>query len=159
MSRFYWVKSYYRKRHFLFLSYFFSFCSPLLEARSLILGQIWGHLSERALKELSNVLFRGAVALWFTSYVAICRKMLKTPKCDLCLTYVQPMLTRFFTWLKNDRISFVMIFDTLLNAAYCVSLHGPEAELEAWGQIPPGPACSAPSTGPARNKNLRHKKM
>ena len=46
-----------------------------------------------------------------------------------------------------------MIFDTLLNAAYRVSLGGPEAELE--GELkPPGPARSATSTGPARVSKL-----
>ena len=32
--------------------------------------------------------------------------------------------------LKNDRSSFVMIFDALSNAAYRVSLRGPGAEIE-----------------------------
>ena len=35
-----------------------------------------------------------------------------------------------FDLLKNDRRSFLMISDALSNAAYCVSLPGPEAELD-----------------------------
>ena len=34
-----------------------------MDVKPLILGQICGHVGERALKELSNALFRGAVAL------------------------------------------------------------------------------------------------
>ena len=40
---------------------FWSFYS--LEAKPLILDQIWGHAIKRALKELSNALYCGAVAL------------------------------------------------------------------------------------------------
>ena len=45
-----------------------------------------------------------------------------------------------------------MTFDALSNAAYCVSLHEPEAELEGGVQtlLPTGWARSAPSSGPAR---------
>ena len=41
--------------------YFWSFCS--LEAKPLILDQIWGHISERTFKELSNALLDSTVAL------------------------------------------------------------------------------------------------
>ena len=41
--------------------YIWSFCS--LEAEPLNFGEICGHVGERALKEPSNALFRGAVAL------------------------------------------------------------------------------------------------
>ena len=54
--------------------------------------------------------------------------------------------------LKNDRRSFFMFFDALSNAVYRVSLHGPWAELDGGVQTPPGPARSAPSSGPARVK-------
>ena len=67
----YWVKSYYRKLFFCKNGYFWSFCS--MEAKSLIINQyqyqsirsisIWGHISERTLKELSNALLRSTVAL------------------------------------------------------------------------------------------------
>ena len=58
----YWVKSYYRKTFFFSkMIIFCSFCC--LEPNPLIVDQIWGHASERALKELSNALSRGAVAL------------------------------------------------------------------------------------------------
>ena len=49
-----------------------------------------------------------------------------------------------------------MIFDALSNAAYRVSLHDPWAELDGGGcsnTPPPGPARSAPSSGPARVKH------
>ena len=52
--------------------YFFSFCS--LEAKPLILDQIWGHVSERALKELSNALLRSTVALLIPE---LCASLLK----------------------------------------------------------------------------------
>ena len=56
--------------------------------------------------------------------------------------------------LKNDTSSFFMIFDALSNAVYRVSLHGRWAELDGGGvqTPPPGPARSAPSSGPARVK-------
>ena len=59
--------------------------------------------------------------------------------------------------LKNERCTFVMICVELSNAACCVSLRGPGAELEGGGGVqtrPPGPARVAPSTGPARVKSL-----
>ena len=56
----YWVKSYYRKTFIAKTGCFWSFCS--LEAKPLILDQIWGHISEKALKELSNALLRSTVA-------------------------------------------------------------------------------------------------
>ena len=57
----YWGKSYYRKTCVAKTCYFWSFCS--LEAKPLILDQIWDHISERRLKELSNALSRSTVAL------------------------------------------------------------------------------------------------
>ena len=39
--------------------------------------------------------------------------------------------------LKNDRISFAMLFGTLSNAAYRVSLRGTGAEIEGGSQEPP----------------------
>ena len=52
-----------------------------------------------------------------------------------------PLETWPLTWPKNDRSSFVMILDALSNAAYCVSPHGPGAELDGGGEGPttPGP--------------------
>ena len=41
--------------------------------------------------------------------------------------------------LKNDGSSFVIISDALSNAAYCVSLRGPEAKLEGGGLKQPRP--------------------
>ena len=66
-----------------------------------------------------------------------------------------------FDLLKNDRSSFVMIFDALSNAAYRVSLRGPGAELDGGVQTSPAggrsnthrPARSAPNTAPARVNN------
>ena len=55
----YWVKSYW---WFVFRkTAIFCFCS--VETKLLILDQIWGHIAERTLKELSNALSCGAVAL------------------------------------------------------------------------------------------------
>ena len=70
--------------------------------------------------------------LWFLSFAPICRKCWKRLNFtfdDLC----QPDL-----WLdlKIDLIDF-MIFDGLSNAAYCVSLRDPGAELDGSVQIPP----------------------
>ena len=53
------VKSYYKKKSFFTTT--FNFCS--LEAKPLILGEIRGFGTERALEEVSNALFRCAVAL------------------------------------------------------------------------------------------------
>ena len=53
--------------------------------------------------------------------------------------------------LKNDQNTFVMIFDSLSNAAYNVSVHGPEEpSYEGVSKYTPRRARSAPSTGPAR---------
>ena len=54
----YWVKSDYRKTFIPKNGLFFSFSS--LEAKPFILDQIWGHIRERTLKELSNELLRSA---------------------------------------------------------------------------------------------------
>ena len=56
----YWVGSYYRKSRFTKTAIFY-FCSR--EVKPLTLGQIWGRVSDRALKELSNAFFCDAVAL------------------------------------------------------------------------------------------------
>ena len=61
MSCLYWVKSYYRKTFVAKHCYFWSFFS--LEAKPLILYQIFGQVNERTLKELSNALLRNTVAL------------------------------------------------------------------------------------------------
>ena len=45
-----------------------------------------------------------------------------------------------------------MIFDALSNAAYSVTLHDPEAELDGGAFKHPVPARSALSTGPTRVK-------
>ena len=46
--------------------------------------------------------------------------------------------------LKNDQISFLLIFYALWNAVYRMSLRGPGAELEGVFKYPSGPARSAP---------------
>ena len=56
--------------------YFWSFCS--LEAKPLILDQIWEHISERTLKELSNALLRSTVALLVPELCASLSKNVET---------------------------------------------------------------------------------
>ena len=65
----------------------FSFCS--LEAKPLIVGQIWGHTSEISSKELSNALFRCAVAVIILELCAKGKIWLKVTSGDLTfdLTY------------------------------------------------------------------------
>ena len=136
----YWVKSYYRKTFIAKTANFFSFCCSL-EAKPLILDQIWGHNNERALKELSNALFRSTVALLVPELCANLSKiglliMLK-------IGQIRHLMTSGLWWpelwhdLKNDRNSFVVIFDALSNAAYRVSVRGPGAELEGGLQNTP----------------------
>ena len=60
-------------------------------------------------------------------------------------------LPNFWPDLKMTEAVSSWFFDTLSNAAYCVSLHGPGVELEGVFNSPsPGPARSPPSSGPAR---------
>ena len=105
--------------------YFWKFCS--LEAKPLILDQIWGHVSERALKELSNELLRSTVSLLVPE---LCASLSKNVE----IGQIWPLVTSgdltFDLTLKVTRSSFVMIFDALSNAAYRVSLRGPGAEIE-----------------------------
>ena len=130
----YWVKSYYRKKCFFLQKngYFWSVCS--LEAKLLILDQIWGHTSERALKELSNALSRSTVALLVPELSAsLSKKCWNMPN----LTFGDLWWPDLWPDLKNDWSSFVMIFDALSNAAYRVSLRGLGAEIEGGSQHHP----------------------
>ena len=85
--------------------YFSSFCP--LEANLLVLGQIWDHAVERALKGLSNALFHGAVALLLPELVPT----------NVEKVNILPLVT-FDIWPKKWPKCFVMIFDVLSNAAY-----------------------------------------
>ena len=88
----------------------------------------------RALKELSNALSCGAVGLLIPELWADLYKNVEKG---------QNLIFGDFWWpdvwpdLRNDRGSFIMIFDAFSNTTYHVSLHGPEAELEGGVQTPP----------------------
>ena len=73
-------KSYYRETSFV-KTFFFSFCS--LEAKPLTLGQIWGHFSEKALKDLSNAFLSAAVALLVPEFCDDLLKNVEKAKFDL----------------------------------------------------------------------------
>ena len=127
----YWVKSYYRKKFFFVKMTNFSFCS--IEAKPLILDEIWRHACEILLQELSNALLCSTVALLVP---VLCASLPKN------VEIVQIWLVDLWwpdLWpdLKNDQDSFVMIFDGLSNAAYRMSLRGPGAELEGALKSPP----------------------
>ena len=97
--------------------YFYSLCS--LEAKLLVLGQIWGHVIERASKELSNALNCGAVSLLVPElYVPICIKMSKTAKVDLWWPQVAWPLTWPKKWPNQFRHAFWRSFEChLLHSA------------------------------------------
>ena len=132
MSFLYWIRSYYRKTFFRKNGYSYSVCS--LEAEPpLILGQIWGRFSERALKRSHGMRFCAAL-FWFPSYEPVYgKKCWNRPN----LTFDDLWLPGLWPDLKKVRSSFVTIFDALSNAAYRVSLRGPGAELEGAITDPP----------------------
>ena len=74
---------------------------------------------ERAVKELSNAPFRGALSLLVLELCADLYKLLKTAKFELWW----PLATWHLTWPKNWQSLSVIIFDALSIAAYRVSLY------------------------------------
>ena len=122
-------------KRFVKTAIFIVFALWTLGAKPLILCQIRKHLSKRALKELSNTLWRGAVALLVPELWAILpkKKMLKYAKCDLCW----PLVTGRLTWPKKWQSGLVMLSDALSNTAYREMLRDPGAELEGGYQFSP----------------------
>ena len=120
LSRLFWVDSYYRKKETFFVKMtIFRFCSLVTEP---FLGQIWGHIAARALKDLLNALC--AVP---PSIPVFCSGLSKSAeKGKIWPLMTSGKLTFNLTW-KN---SFVIIFYTLSNAAYRVLIRGPGAELD-----------------------------
>ena len=93
-----------------------------LVAKPLILGQIWGHLNERELNELSNVLFCGTVALLVPELYADLPKKKNVEKGQIRPLMIFGDLT--FDLTKNDESSFVMTVDTIrmpLTVCHCVA--------------------------------------
>ena len=121
--------------------YFWSFCS--LEAKPLNVDQIWGHISERALKELSNALLRcsSSSSRVMRQFVEKCWNRLNLAFGDLWWPDVWPVL-------KIYRNFPVIIFAALSITAYRVSLRGPGAELE--GGVKPPPQHDPENRPPAR---------
>ena len=121
----------FRKNGYLLVINSFIYISEFLLSRDknlgpLNLGQIWGWRSGRTLWELSNAFFCGAVAVLVPELCPFVEKDWKRQS----LAFGDLLWPDLWPGLKNDRTSFIMIFDALLNVAFRVSLHGPVAELE-----------------------------
>ena len=83
---------------------------------------------------LSNAFLSSTVAFLVPQ---ICASLLK----NIGIDQIGPLMTSddltFDLTLKNERSSFVMIFDAISNVADRVSLRGPVVELERGSQEPP----------------------
>ena len=108
-----------------------SFCS--IAAKPLTFGEIWSDAGERSLKGLSHAFLRSTVAFLVPEiYASLSKKCWKRQN----LTFGDISWPDLWTNLKNNRNIFVMVFVTLSNAAYRLSLCGPEAEIEGSQEAP-----------------------
>ena len=132
ISCLYWVKSYYRKTFFCKNDFFSIYALWMLNRWSSVTSE-YTYVCENSVKELSNALLRGTIVLLVFELFVSLPKIVE-------LGQIWPLVT---WWpdlsldLKHDWSIFVMLFNALSNAAYCVSLCGSGAELERCSSATP----------------------